>query len=100
MKPTNRMAGTWVPTVEMVGPSPEVSVYAGAIHETPMTVAPMIPIWPVARPLAERPRSGVLPDGAELGVLRGGEVLTRYLFRFRSPDSKAESETARWSPLG
>src|SRR5690625_7237281 len=50
-----------------------------------MTVAPIMPICPVARPLAERPRSGILPDGVELGELRGGEVLTRNLFRFKSP---------------
>jgi hypothetical protein len=57
MKPTRMIAGICAPTADAVGPTAAVNVYAGAMHEMPMTTAPMRPIVPALRPLLERPRS-------------------------------------------
>src|SRR5688500_14088493 len=55
MNPTRMMAGTWSPTSETVGPSAAVIVYAGAIHEMPITMAPISPTEPALRPFLESP---------------------------------------------
>src|SRR5699024_12338927 len=83
IKPNSKMAGTWVPTVEMVGPSPEVKVYAGAIQETPITVAPMRPICPRAKPLDECPDEPALGADSVVAALGARRVLTtRPLFQY------------------
>ena len=46
MKPTRMIAGICAPTVDAVGPTAAVNVYAGAMHEMPMTTAPMSPMVP------------------------------------------------------
>ncbi len=50
--PSSRMAGTWSPTSEIVGPRPEVSVYDGAMQLTPITTAPIKPTRPAMRPFS------------------------------------------------
>lgn len=52
MKPSSRIAGTCFPTAAMVGPSPEVRVYVGAMQLIPMTTAPIRPTLACARPLS------------------------------------------------
>jgi hypothetical protein len=54
MKPTRMIAGICAPTADAVGPTAAVNVYAGAMHEMPMTTAPMRPIVPALSPLLER----------------------------------------------
>lgn len=51
-----------------------------------MTVAPMIPICPVANPLAECSEEALDLRAFGLGVLREGEVLTGNPLSMTSPD--------------
>src|SRR5699024_12838955 len=49
-KQMSRTAGVWTTTSEIVGPRPEVSVWAGAMQEMPMTAPPMATILPAESP--------------------------------------------------
>src|SRR5690625_6277739 len=102
IKPNSKMAGTWVPTVEMVGPSPEVKVDAGAIQETPITVAPMRPICPRAKPLDECPDEPALGADSVVAALVGRKVLTtRPLFQFyKLSNSRSEEHTSELQSRG
>src|SRR5699024_5234276 len=92
IKPNSKMAGTWGPTLEMVGPSPEAKVYARAIQETPITVAPMTPICPRAKPLDEWPDEPALGADSVVAALVGRKVLTtRPLFQFYKLSNSARS---------
>lgn len=53
----SRIAGVWTPTSEIVGPSPEVSVYAGAMQAMPMIAPPIAPTFPAESPFALSPES-------------------------------------------
>ena len=64
------IAGTWKPTSDTVGPRAAVSVYAGAMHEMPMTTAPMRPTVPALSPLVESPVGA--PFSADGGEWRRG----------------------------
>jgi hypothetical protein len=79
-KPTRKIPGIWVPTAAAVGPSDAVRVYAGAIQEMPITVAPRRPIDPALRPLEEIPVD-VSGDVAAAGVVGVGELAMGSILR-------------------
>src|SRR5699024_12532715 len=92
IKPNSKMAGTGVATVEMVGPSPEVKGYAGAIQEPPITVAPMRPICPPAKPPDACPGEPALGADSVVAALVGRKGLTtRPLFQSYKLSNSARS---------